>query len=172
MLASFLTPPAKGDPLGQRLRNALEALVLADQQTSVAVAFALDVICIEALLAVGKGELAEKIPRSVAALLEPNRAHRDAAFRKMKKMYSCRSTVLHGSSFSVSLEDRECVRAIAAAVVHAVVERRSLMVKSGHGIEKHDAFVGDLTPLGYEDGLLAGVTERQVTGWWREDLSL
>lgn len=166
LLDAYYSNPTKSDSFGRRIRNALHLLVQSDQQCHTAIGIALSVAAIESLLCRDDGALTLTFAENTAALLEPDPRYRDAAETFAKKLYGARSKVLHGELLEHEAAQRRNARALAGAVLQAIMERQTFQRRAGVKSETPDDLINELRRGRWVPGQLTGVSESPVRTLW------
>lgn len=120
----FAEPPSKKDQMKRRLRNAIGLMTEAEHAEHTAVSLALWCSALEAMV-VKKGSesgITETLAANVATLLQPNAERRLETMARIKKLYSGRSDLVHGSTVDEQPQLSEQARRLAAGVFLAVME--------------------------------------------------
>lgn len=166
LLDATFADPGRKSSIDRRVRNAMHLLIESDQQRHDAIALSLAVAAIEALLCRGTTDLTVQIAENTATLLEPDSHLRALAERFVRGLYKARSRTLHGDVLEHEAEDRHHARQLAAAVLHAILERRAYQGRMGEA-ESHDEFLCELGGSKWVGGEIPGVSPSPVRRLWR-----
>lgn len=157
--AYFLRESKKTDSMDQRVRNAVNLLVIADSQESPAVALALCFSAIEALVCSKTEGITEELSRNVATLLQPASRDRIVAIKAIKALYGVRSKAMHGEKL---LDDEKAwrqTRLLAAGVLAAVIEWQLYQSRTGNSTERSN-FITELENAKTSGDRFVGPDER------------
>jgi len=160
--------------LSMCIKNAIRLLVVSDDQTETDrfLSIALCIAAVEALLGRKDGDgIAASIGRRIGRLFEPEVKNRQYAEKFFKKIYGCRSDILHGREIQQTAATWKQVRHLAASVLHAIMQLRRWRRSTGDPIERdklltelHDCFVG-------EAGIPDGLPPYSVRKYWESENS-
>lgn len=103
---------------------------------------------------------------NTAVLLEPDPNYRAAAVDFVKDLYDARSKVLHGEILEHETVMRRNARAIAAAVLQAILERRAFQRRVGGESETPDDLLKELRREKFKPQQVTGVEESPVRTLW------
>lgn len=149
-LGSYYGPKPKRSSLDGRIRNAIELIVEAGHQANDAIAVPLLCAAMEALVGGDREATTKSLADYVAALLEPDGATRHMAITFVRKLYSDRSAVIHGSSMEIGTRSRAHARILCAHLLRAVIEWRRFQ-RGVTGQENAQTFMEEMrmiTPAG------------------------
>lgn len=166
LLNAYFSNPTKRDSFDRRIRNSLHLLVQSDQQRHTAIGIALSVAAIESLVCRKAGDIANMFAENTAVILEPDPTFRAAAVEFVKDLYDARSRVLHGDLLEHEATMRRNARALAAAVLQAILERRAFQRRAGVQSETPDDLINELRRGKWVPGQLTGVSESPVRTLW------
>ena len=128
----------KIDSLKQRFQNAIDLLVLADEQESHIVGLSLCFSAIEALVCENPQGIVKELSRRVVALLQPDGKQRPDAIKNIIKLYNFRSNFLHGINMDECEQSYVQTRTLAAAVLRAVVDWQTYQSRMGDESKRKD----------------------------------
>ena len=154
------------DSFDRRIRNAVLLLVESDLQQNNAIGLALSVGAIEALLGERGSDISERISTNVGVLLEPEPGRRQEATEFVKDIYDKRSRALHGEQLEGKSDFRTQARHLAAAVLWAIITRRSILKRLGNAAESPQGLLRDLRKSRFKKGQQIGVEELNVREYW------
>ena len=157
--AYYTRAGGKKDTFDRRIRNAVILLAESDQQRNEAVDLALSVAAMEALLGQRGPELALRLATNVATLLEPDLNVRGQAREFVQNLYDLRSRALHGDQVQGEAQVRSNARALAAAVLVAVVSRRDFLSRGGFDAESPADLLRELEQGHFREGRTVGVDD-------------
>lgn len=166
LLDAYFSNATRTDSTDRRIRNSVHLLVQSDQQRHTAIGIALSVAAIESLVCRKGGDIANMFAENTALILEPDPSFRAAAVEFSKDLYDARSRVLHGDFLEHEAEMRRNARALAAAVLKAILERRSFQRRAGVESETPDELFNELRQGKWIPGQLTGVSESPVRALW------
>ena len=157
LLTHYFLPQAKKTAtFDQRMRNAMQLLVEADEQGSQVISLSLCFSAIEAMVCEKSEGIVDELSRHVASLLEPIGLNRPDAIQGAKKLYNVRSKVLHGDSLVGTDSDYWAARMLAAAVLKAAIEWRTHVERMGQAADRAD-FLSELKTISATGGQMVGV---------------
>jgi hypothetical protein len=115
----------------ERLSVATRRLVEADGVSNSGITLSMSFAAIEALICEGTEDKTKLVSDYVPTLLQPNSQGRTQKGERLKKYYSLRSKLVHGSTVDVTSQDAEVVRCLAAGVIRAVIAWRERRTREG-----------------------------------------
>lgn len=169
-LEGYYSELAKKDSMDRRIRNAIHLLVESDIQQNDSIGLGLCMSSIEALLGTKCEGLSEFLGNNIAVLLEPDLEKRSGCISFFKSLYDIRSRSLHGERIESDFVQRCQARHVAAAVLHAVVFRKSFMKKMAQDSEAPQDFLKDLKERKFTTGVPDGILDDyNVRYLWNND---
>jgi len=175
-LDTYYWEPEQGDSKPEKefsmcIKNAIRLLIASDAQTDRFISIALCIAAVEALLGRKDGDaIAASIGRRIGRLFEPEVKNRNYAEKFFKKIYSCRSDILHGRELPQSAATLKQTRHLAAAVLHAIMQLRRWWRSTGRTIVR-DELLTELYDGSGEPGIPEGLSTYSVRKYWHPENS-
>jgi len=166
-LNAYFSHPSKKDSMSRRLATAIRLLTQADMQADNGVGLALSIAAVDAMLCGKGGDLTTIFAENVGTLLEPDPRLRADAVRWCKRLYRLRSDVLHGNVLNSHPADLYAARLLGAAVLKAMIERRSFILRADGTAETPADLLMELADDKYTPGQTTGVAESPMVLAWR-----